>query len=403
MGDSDDVKQLLDLLAAGSFRKAIHLLNSLGVMVTTEFDVQQQLRTKHPQRGDLGGEPTSMPTPGEYNLPGSYSGSHTNFIHLPAEDVGTTCFGLARDKAKSPNGTRNEHLTPFGFTHTPLARERRLPLRISPSSANATSMSSSLPRYYCLSASARLVALLKEKIRAGSDAKVRPLAVDDVERRLFCSMLVRMTGSDFADWLGPYQVAVGVKASAEKLAFELRTAMERLPTFALWKLDLKNAFNEFVRAVLVPRFAAAPPAIRRLLIPFVCALLDPGAKLAMGEGWADFLSAEGTQQGCPLGSPLFCLWFSSPTLTGSSESDSGWQARTPPSEPSWTTLLSLPRPQPLPRSSQSFCGACAGKVPPSRFGSACGRPLHRLHERNSRWMRRSAERRLCALMPARAD
>jgi hypothetical protein len=87
-------------------------------------------------------------------------------------------------------------------------------------------------------------------------------------------------------------VAVGVEASAEKLAFGLRAAMERLPTFALWKLDLKNAFNEFVRAVLVPRFAAAPPAIRRLL-PFVCALLGPGAKLlAMGEGWTDFLSAE---------------------------------------------------------------------------------------------------------------
>jgi hypothetical protein len=43
----------------------------------------------------------------------------------------------------------------------------------------------------------------KEKIRAGGDAKVRPLAVGDVERRLFCSMLVRMTGPDFAEWLGP--------------------------------------------------------------------------------------------------------------------------------------------------------------------------------------------------------
>jgi hypothetical protein len=51
MGDSDDVKQLLDLLAAGSFRKAIRLLNSLGVMATTELDVQHQLRAKHPQRG----------------------------------------------------------------------------------------------------------------------------------------------------------------------------------------------------------------------------------------------------------------------------------------------------------------------------------------------------------------
>jgi hypothetical protein len=39
---------------------------------------------------------------------------------------------------------------------------------------------------------------------------------------------VRMTGSNFAEWLvGPYQVTVGVKTSAEKLAFGLRAAMER--------------------------------------------------------------------------------------------------------------------------------------------------------------------------------
>jgi hypothetical protein len=46
-------------------------------------------------------------------------------------------------------------------------------------------------------------------------------------------MSVRMTGSGFAEWLKPYQVAVGVKASAEKLAFGLRAAMARLSIFAL--------------------------------------------------------------------------------------------------------------------------------------------------------------------------
>ena len=242
MGDSDDVKQLLDLLAAGSFRKAIRLLNSLGVMATTELDVQHQLRAKHPQRGDLGGEPTSMPTPGEYDLPCSYGEDHTDFIHLTAEDVGTACFGLAREKAMSPNGARNEHLTPFGFAHAAGSREAAALADFA--FFGECYVNVHLPAwYYCLSASARLVALLKEKIKAGGDAKVRPLAVGDVERRLFCSMLVRMTGPDFAEWLGPYQVAVGVKASAEKLAFGLRAAMERLPTFALWKLDLSTTIT----------------------------------------------------------------------------------------------------------------------------------------------------------------
>jgi hypothetical protein len=273
MGDSDDVKQLLDLLAAGSFRKAIRLLNSLGAMATTELDVQRQLRTKHPQRGDLGGEPTSMPTPGEYNLPGSYSESHTDFIHriihLPAEDVGTACFGLAREKAMSPNGARNDHLTPFGFTHAAGSREAAALADFA--FFGECYVNVLLPAwYYCLSASARLVALLIRR-RSGPVAMPKSARLRWAMWRggssvacpcASCRAHDRPRLRCVAAWLGPHQVAVGVKASAEKLAFGLRAAMERLPTFALWKLDLKNAFNEFVRAVLVPRFAAAPPPIR---------------------------------------------------------------------------------------------------------------------------------------------
>jgi hypothetical protein len=106
-------------------------------------------------------------------------------------------------------------------------------------------------------------------------------------------------------------VAVGVSASAEKLAFGIRAVLEDRPDFAVWKLDLKNAFNEFSRALLTQRFAEAPPPIRRLL-PFVCALLGPSAPLATDATWADFASVEveGTQQGCPLVGPaLLCMWF----------------------------------------------------------------------------------------------
>jgi hypothetical protein len=101
-------------------------------------------------------------------------------------------------------------------------------------------------------------------------------------------------------------VAVGVSASAEKLAFGIRAVLEDRPDFAVWKLDLKNAFNEFSRALLTQRFAEAPPPIRRLL-PFVCALLGPSAPLATDATWADFASVEGTQQSCPLGPALFSL------------------------------------------------------------------------------------------------
>ena len=134
------------------------------------------------------------------------------------------------------------------------------------------------------------------------------MAVGGIERRLFCATVVKQTAPHFAAWLGPHQVAVGVSASAEKLAFGIRAVLEDRPDFAVWKLDLKNAFNEFSRALLTQRFAEAPPPIRRLL-PFVCALLGPSAPLATDATWADFASVEGTQQGCPLGPALFCMWF----------------------------------------------------------------------------------------------
>jgi hypothetical protein len=60
----------------------------------------------------------------------------------------------------------------------------------------------------------------------------------------------------------------------------LRVVLEDRPDpFAVWKLDLKNAFNEFSRTLLTQRVAEAPPPIRRLL-PFVCAILGPSAPLA---------------------------------------------------------------------------------------------------------------------------
>ena len=128
------------------------------------------------------------------------------------------------------------------------------------------------------------MALLKSECAAGETPQVRPVAVGGIERRLFCATVVKQTAPHFAAWLGPHQVAVGVSASAEKLAFGIRAVLEDRPDFAVWKLDLKNAFNEFSRALLTQRFAEAPPPIRRLL-PFVCALLVRGISALLVGYW----------------------------------------------------------------------------------------------------------------------
>jgi hypothetical protein len=122
---------------------------------------------------------------------------------------------------------------------------------------------------------------------------------------------VTQTAPHFAAWLGPHQVAVGVSASAEKLAFGIRAALKDRPDFAVWKLDLKDPFNELPRALLTQRFAEAPPPIRRLL-PFVCTPLGPSAPLAMEATWADFTSVRRRHtyiraaRGWPA---MLCMWF----------------------------------------------------------------------------------------------
>ena len=132
--------------------------------------------------------------------------------------------------------------------------------------------------YYRLSAAARLVPLLKPEWDGTGTPPARPIAVGGIERRFCCGLLVEIHAADFADYLGPDQVAVGITASVEKLVFGIRALLERRPDFACWQIDLRNAFNQFQRALLPGRFAEAPPRLRRLL-PFVCALLGPGAPL----------------------------------------------------------------------------------------------------------------------------
>ena len=81
--------------------------------------------------------------------------------------------------------------------------------------------------YYRLSAAARLVALLKPEWDGKGTPPARPIAVGGIERRFCCGLLVDIHAQDFAEYLGPDQMAVGIKASAEKLTFGIRALLEK--------------------------------------------------------------------------------------------------------------------------------------------------------------------------------
>ena len=138
-----------------------------------------------------------------------------------------------------------------------------------------------VPWWYRIHAGGRLVALSKEEVKEGEEPKARPIAVGMVDRRFWAKMLMARTSAAFARYLGPEQIAVGVSASAECIAFSMRTVLEDRTDFGKWSMDSANAFNAFVRALAGYALARAPAEIRRLL-PYVCALMGPEAPLAAG-------------------------------------------------------------------------------------------------------------------------
>jgi hypothetical protein len=240
-------------------------------------------------------------------MPAAYGGDHLDFMRVDHAQLAEDCRVLEHEKAAAPNGGRNEHYQLFGSTFPTGSREERA-LKDLAFFGECYLNALLPPWYYRLSAAAKLVALLKAECAAvGETPQVRSVAVGGIKRRLFCATVVKQTAPDFATWLGPHQVAVGVSASAEKLTFDIKAVPEDRPDFAVWKLDFKNAFNEFSRALLTQRFAEAPLQMRRLL-PFVCAHLGPSAPLATSASWADFASVEGTQQTAGLPARA-CMWF----------------------------------------------------------------------------------------------
>lgn len=137
------------------------------------------------------------------------------------------------------------------------------------------------------------------------DGGVRPVAVGEVLRRLvakcFCA---RFKGRVEAVFVEAGQVGVGVKGGAEAAVIAVREALRR-GDGRLWalKLDLENAFNTVDREVVLKRVREVFPEVEswyRLCYGSPAKLFCEGEVLPFG-------SAQGVQQGDPLGPLLFAL------------------------------------------------------------------------------------------------
>ena len=134
------------------------------------------------------------------------------------------------------------------------------------------------------------------------DGGVRPVAAGCTLRRLIAKVAGCKVMDAIGEILAPRQLGVGVRGGAEAAVHATRLYLEDLATDkAMLKLDFRNAFNSIHRDKVLAAVLEHSPG----LYPFVHSVYSSPSSLFWSDRTID--SAEGVQQGDPLGPLLFCL------------------------------------------------------------------------------------------------
>ena len=143
---------------------------------------------------------------------------------------------------------------------------------------------------------AKLIAL--EKKGGG----LRPIAVGYTLRRLVAKCANSYAQRKLADFFCPLQVGVAVSGGCEAAVHATRRFLENMSgQEAIVKLDFSNAFNTVRRDAMLNAVDTELPELYRLCY----SAYAEASLLQLGDHTV--VSAEGVQQGDPLGPLLFCL------------------------------------------------------------------------------------------------
>ena len=268
-------------LEEGDFRGAIRLACSEASIAEQNEESLAALRAKHPPP-----HPDScIPSPPE-----------EPFSSPPVSEVEVrqAILSFPNGSAGGPDGLRPQHLK--DLTGTSAGRGGKDLLRALTSLINLVlagrTPTSIRPFFF----GATLIALQKK------EGGVRPIAVGNTLRRLAAKCAGFQVAKAMGILLAPLQLGYGTSLGCEAAAHAARTYLHNMElNHLMLKLDFKNAFNCLRRDKMLEAVRECAPA----LFHFVHSVYERPSSLFFGSHIIQ--SAEGVQQGDPLGPLLFCL------------------------------------------------------------------------------------------------
>jgi hypothetical protein len=279
--NSDVVKRVKSLMSEGRFSLACNALAGVEPMAPMNDATMNVLRAKHPNSDH------SMRIPMAKHLPPIPS--------VSAADVEKAIRSFPIGSGSGPSKLRPDHIRDAFDSHL------QVPLldpftKVISLLASGRAFVGAQP----FIAGAFLTPLIK---RLGG---IRPVASGDVVRRVTAKVLLRSVNDTARDLLFPSQLGVAVRNGLEATVHSWRELMHKHkndPNICALKIDLDNAFNQVSRNAMLDEVLEHFPDLYR----FAWFLYGQSSRLFFRNS-EDFLySSMGTQQGCPLGSLLFCL------------------------------------------------------------------------------------------------